>query len=106
RGRAMTGFVSSPATVPAPADEPVLAHDGAFFPGIKASAVRALAQMPATVTEFRLIEAAYSAMLTVSVALEDWAALQIAAGFATIAAVSPATIGGPPPLVRLYDRAI
>ena len=102
----MTGFVSSPAAAAAGPDEPVLEHDGAFFPGIKASAVRELVRVPTQVTEPRLIDAIFSAMLTIGAELEAFAAEQIALGKATLADVSAVQLGGEPRLVRLYHRAL
>jgi len=103
----MTGFVSSPAAVPAPPDEAAIEHDGAFFPGIKPSAARSIARVPTQVAEFRMTDAIVSAMLTVSAELSTWRAAKELEGFATLAAVSPDdTIGGEPRLVVLYERAI
>lgn len=103
----MSSFVSSPAAAAAPADEQVLEHDGAFFPGIKASAVKAIVRVPSQVTDARLIDATLVAMATVGAELEAFKLEQIALGLATLAAVRPTDkLGGQPRLVRLYERAI
>lgn len=101
----MAGFVSSPPQANA-APEVAIAHDG-FFPGVKLSAVRDLQRLPTQITDPRLTAAIVAAYLTASAELGAWKAAQVAAGFATLAAVLPDDqVAGKPRLVALYERAI
>ncbi len=99
-----TNVCDPPVSPPAPLTAPV-EHDG-WFPGVDLTALRAQARIRDTVTPERLREAALAALIWVGDQLADWQAAQIAAGYATLAAVPAPTIEGERRTLILYRQAV
>lgn len=99
-----TNVCDAPVAPAAPLAEPV-DHDG-WFPGIDLTALRAQARIRDTVTPGRLREAALAALIWVGDQLADWQAAQIAAGYATLAAVPATTVTGESRKLILYRQAV
>jgi len=99
----MAGFV---AQVPAPATpEGLLVNDG-FFPDIDIDNLRAAVRLPGEITIERLSEAAVYAMDACNRELSSYRTKSQTAGYATLAEVPAASIGGESRLVMLYRRAV
>lgn len=103
----MSGFVTAPTVVPpgVPAAETTIANDG-FFPDIDPAKLRLQARIAESVLFDRLREAVLGAIVALDLDLADWRATQIAAGYATLAAVPGPMLGGEKRWVILYRRAL
>lgn len=89
---------------PPEAEVPVI-NDG-FFPEVDPAAVREAARIPKSITAARLRAAILGAIMTVEIDLRAYAAAQIAAGHATLAAVPAPQLDGQSVQLIRYQRAV
>ncbi|AMP13376.1 phage head completion family protein [Collimonas pratensis] len=80
-------------------------NDG-FYVDIHLPQMRDAVRLDGTVTDVRLREAVIAAILHVNYELRDWKLLQIAAGYASLAAVPADRIDRESVLISLYRRAV
>lgn len=80
-------------------------NDG-FYVDINLPQMRDAVRLDGTVTDVRLREAVIAAILHVNYELRDWKLLQIAAGYASLAAVPADRIDRESVLISLYRRAV
>lgn len=95
-------FIAVP---PAAAIEEPIAN-GDFFPEIDPAEARKRMRLDGTVTPERLREALVEGAITVNADLDAWRLVQIAAGYATLAAVPAPEIDGASAHVHRYQRAV
>jgi hypothetical protein len=98
-----TPFVT---TIPAPSATETSIQADAFWPAVDPVKIRAAQRIDGGVTPERLREALIEAMAAVHARLLAWQELQIAAGYATLAAVPCPTIDDAPVHVHRYFRAV
>ncbi|WP_062112494.1 head completion/stabilization protein [Collimonas pratensis] len=96
---------STPSTTPPPPVSPMVENDG-FYVDIHLPQMRDAVRLDGTVTDVRLREAVIAAILHVNYELRDWKLLQIAAGYASLAAVPADRIDRESVLISLYRRAV
>jgi hypothetical protein len=87
------------------AQEPPIAN-GDFWPEIDPAQIRDAQRIDSTITPERLRAALIEAMASANVELAAWAALQVAAGHATLAAVPAIEIDDESIHVHRYRRAV
>ena len=80
-------------------------NDG-FYPDIVLQDMRDSMRLDGTVTSARLTQAIVAAVLHVNAELRDWKLLQIAAGFASLAAVPAERVNRESVLIAHYRRAV
>ncbi|MDA5192809.1 head completion/stabilization protein [Govanella unica] len=101
-------FVARPPMPVAPetnsADEPII-NDG-FFPDVNPLTVRTVGRISTAVPPERLRAAIIAAIMTVERDLTEWANLQRAAGYTSLADVPGVVIDGLSRLLQLYQRAV
>lgn len=104
----MSTFLSLPTpsdlAQPAEPESPVT-NDG-FFPDIDPAQLREAARIPTSITWPRLRAAILGAIMTVELDLRAYAAAQIAAGHATLAAVPAPQLDGQSVQILRYTRAV
>ncbi len=89
----MSFIATAPASTPTtPADALTVTNDG-FFPNIDLAKLREVARLDGTITNARLRDAAILAVVSVNDELQDWKALQMAAGTIRLDQLGP-QIGG------------
>ena len=95
---------SPPSSPPAPAAA-VVENDG-WYVDIQLSQMRDAERLDGTVTEVRLRQAVVAAILHVNNELRDWKLEQIAAGYASLAAVPADRVDRESILIAHYRRAV
>ena len=85
--------------------EPPIANDG-FWPDIDPAEARARMRIDGTVTAPRLRAALVEAIAATNAQLATWQAEQVAAGYATLAAVPAPSIDGTSAHAHRYQRAV
>lgn len=93
-------------TIPAAAATEPEINPGPFWPPIAPSGIRVAQRINDDITPERLKEALYEAIASVNGELYAWKQGQIAAGYATLAAVPAAAIDDESVLVQRYRRAV
>lgn len=93
------------ANPPAAPQEGTVSNDG-FFPDMSPQAVRDACRLDGTVTTARLRPALVDAMLSVNAELQDFKAVQMDAGHATLAAVPAPMVDGQSAKLQQYMRAV
>lgn len=91
-----------------PPDSPEAApvtNDG-WFPDISPEAIKTEWRIDSTVSNARLRREVIDAMVEINHRLEAWKAQQVAAGYATLAAVPATHVGGESAKTRHYKRAV
>lgn len=97
-------FLANESPPPA-AQEPALANDG-WFPDLDPVEIRAQARLDGTVTPERLKQAILAAMADVNQQLAVYKAQQLLAGYAALAAVPGADLGGARVWLIHYRHAV
>lgn len=92
-------------TPPRADPEPIIANDG-FWPDIDPAEARARMRIDGTVTAPRLRAALVEAIATTNAQLATWQAEQVAAGYATLAAVPAPSLDGTSAHAHRYQRAV
>lgn len=88
----------------APAPGPI-ANDG-WWPDIDPTDVRDTVRLNGSVTDARLRESLVASMLSINQELDDWKALQRAAGHERLADIPTPQVDGESRLIALYRRAV
>lgn len=104
----MTGFVArpTPAQVDQPPEPETTVINDDFFPDVDPTAVRAAARIPDSVTGPRLRAAILGAIMAIEIDMRAYAAAQISAGHATLAAVPAPQLDGRSVQLIRYERAV
>lgn len=81
-------FLANETVTAAPPESVNVANDG-FFPDIDLAKLREVVRLDGTVTDVRLRQAVIEAIININPELADWKDLQLAAGIATLDAMTP-----------------